>query len=75
LAQEPFPKSAEAALKEKSTNGESLQQVGNALWIHFPLGVGKSKLTPAVLDRIAGSPVTLRNWNTVLAIEAMLTTA
>ncbi len=75
LAQKPFNKTAEAALSEKATSGEKLQQVGNALWIHFPGGVGKSKLTPAVLDRLAGSPVTLRNWNTVMAISDLLTTA
>lgn len=38
---------------------------GDAVWIHFPEGEGKSKLTPAFLDKAAGSPLTLRNWNTV----------
>ena len=37
--------------------------------------VGNSKLTPTLLDKAAGSPVTARNWNTVLAINAMLEAA
>ena len=75
LAQKQFDRNAEASLREKATSGEKIKQAGSAIWIQFPLGVGKSKLTPAVLDRLAGSPVTLRNWNTVIAISEMLTTA
>jgi uncharacterized protein (DUF1697 family) len=35
-------------------------------------GLGRSKLTPAALDKAAGSPVTLRNWNTTLEIARRL---
>lgn len=34
--------------------------------------VGRSKLSPALFDKAAGSPVTMRNWNTVLKINEML---
>jgi uncharacterized protein (DUF1697 family) len=33
--------------------------------------VAKTKLTPAVLDRVVGAPMTLRNWNTVRALAAL----
>ena len=40
-------------------------------FIVFPEGMGRSKLTPALLGRHLGVG-TGRNWNTVLKIEAML---
>ncbi len=42
------------------------------IWIDFGESVGTSKLTPAFLDKAAGSPLTARNWNTVLAVAALL---
>jgi uncharacterized protein (DUF1697 family)/uncharacterized protein YdhG (YjbR/CyaY superfamily) len=59
-------------LRERASNGERIHQTGKALWIHFPSGVAKSKLTPSLLDRSAGSPVTMRNWRTVLKLSEML---
>ena len=47
---------------------ERVERVGDAFWIFFAEGSGKSKLTPAFLDRAIGSPVTTRNLNTVLKI-------
>jgi uncharacterized protein (DUF1697 family) len=35
------------------------------LYIHYPNGQGRSKLTSAVLARVVGTPGTARNWNTV----------
>ena len=52
--------------------GERVAVRGDALWIDFAGGVGTSKLTPAVLDRCVGSPVTARNWRTVQELAAML---
>ncbi len=67
------PKSeAVSALLTRSTNGERIVQVGDALWIHFPKGVGLSKISPALLDRLVGSPVTMRNWRTVLEINGLV---
>ena len=42
-----------------------IEQAGDAFWIYFRNGVGRSKLTPAVLDCLVGSPVTARSWRTV----------
>lgn len=64
---------AEAAseLQARATAGERVARTGDVLWIYFPESVARSKLSPALLDRLAGSPVTMRNWNTVLKLEEM----
>ena len=61
-------------LQERARNGERVQQVGGALWMHWPAGSARSKLTPAVLDRAAGSPVTARNWRPVQKLAQMMAT-
>lgn len=71
LSKRPLAKACGGQLQERATAGEQVRQVGGALWIHYAKGVGKSKLTPALLDRLAGSPVTARNWNTVQQLAAM----
>jgi uncharacterized protein (DUF1697 family) len=55
-----------------TTSGESIAQRNDSLWIHYASGSARSKITPALLDRLAGSPVTTRNWRTVLQINDML---
>lgn len=50
---------------------EVVHALGDAFWIDFVDGVARSKLTPAVLDRSAGSPVTARNFRTVLKLDEM----
>jgi uncharacterized protein (DUF1697 family) len=38
------------------------------LFAYFPRGVGQSKFNNTHLEKIAGSPATGRNWNTVLKL-------
>ena len=59
-------------LMERAQGGESVKAAGGALWFHFPEGVGASKLVPTLIDRIAGSPSTSRNWRTVLKLLEMI---
>jgi len=61
-----------AALAGRASAGERVAAVGDAVWIHFPEGVGRSKLAPALIDRLLGSPATARNRKTVLALQAIL---
>jgi uncharacterized protein (DUF1697 family) len=70
----PRPDAAKQLLA-RATNGERVKLVGDALWIHFKEGAGKSKLTPALFSRFVASPVTLRNWRTVLKLEKMVKSA
>ena len=51
--------------------GESIAQRTDSLWIHYASGSAKTKISPALLDRLVGSPVTTRNWRTVLKIGDM----
>jgi uncharacterized protein (DUF1697 family) len=71
LSQAPPKSDAAARLRERAASGERITQIGDALWIHFAGGVARSKLSPAVLDRMAGSPVTARNWLTVLKLQEL----
>jgi uncharacterized protein (DUF1697 family) len=74
LALSKAPPASDAAdrLRGRAAGGEQIAQVGEALWIHYPGGAGRSKLTPGVLDRLVGSPVTTRNWRTVLQLGSMI---
>jgi len=58
-------------LMERATLGERVVLDGDALWVDFLGGAGHSKLLPAVFDKLVGSTVTARNWNTVLKLQAM----
>jgi len=71
LSKAPPKAAAVEGLRARATNGEQVRQVGDAVWIYFSGGVGRSKLSPAVLDRLVGSPVTARNWRTVLKLEEL----
>ena len=67
-----FPASAVAEIEARGAQSERAILNGDALWIYFQGGSGCSKITPAVLDRLAGSPVTTRNWRTVVKIDEMV---
>jgi len=72
LAKKPPAAGAAAAIAAKAKAGEQVRQAGDALWIHYPEGAGKSKLTPSLIDRAVGSPATQRNFRTVLRLMEML---
>lgn len=56
----------------KAAAGERLSLSGRELFVHYPEGQGRSKVTNAVLERALGVPVTVRNWNTVTKLAAMM---
>ena len=72
LSKRPPNPDAADLLQERARDGEQVKLVGDALWVHFPGGAGTSRLSPALFDRLAGSPVTSRNWRTVLKLQEML---
>lgn len=71
-AKQLIAKDAAKQLAEKARDGEVVRFAGGCLWVHYPSGSGRSKLTPALIDRLAGSPVTTRNWKTATALLQML---
>jgi uncharacterized protein (DUF1697 family) len=68
----PRPEAA-GEIAARGANGERVEIAGDALWFHFAGGVGPSKLSPTLIDRLAGSPVTTRNWRTVLQLRELAT--
>ena len=72
LSKRPLDPDVAAAIQERARDGERVAAAGNALWIHYAGGAGTSKLTPALIDRLLGSPATARNWRTVLKLQEML---
>ena len=69
LSKLPPRENAVSELQHRATRSERVVKMDDAIWIHCPNGIGRSKLTPAVLDRHVGSPVTARNWRTVLKLD------
>ena len=72
LSKRPPAPGAAAALQERAAEGEKVERAADALWIHYPAGAGRSKLTPSLIDRLVGSPATARNYRTVLKLQEML---
>jgi uncharacterized protein (DUF1697 family) len=56
------------ALDPARSPPDEFQVKGRELFLHFPNGVGRSKLTNAWFDAQLGTLSTLRNWNTVLEL-------
>ena len=71
LSKRPPHADAAEKLMERAQAGERVKAAGGALWFHFPEGVGRSKLTPALIDKACGSPSTGRNWRTIVQLGAM----
>ncbi|MBI1406464.1 MAG: DUF1697 domain-containing protein [Caulobacter sp.] len=58
-------------VRAMATLGEEMTLVGQALYICFPEGAGKSKLAGAAIEKRLGARGTARNWNTVLKLAEM----
>lgn len=72
LSKLPPAKGAAELLAERAGKNERVKISGDAIWVDFADGVGRSKLNPGLFDKAAGSPVTLRNWRTVQKLAELL---
>jgi uncharacterized protein (DUF1697 family) len=61
------------ALQAAITGREVVRAAGKQLYIVYPDGIGRSRLTNAVIDKQLGTRGTGRNWNTVLKLAALAT--
>ena len=61
---------AAAALEAVKRSRERLRLVGREVFMDFPDGVGRSKLSMAAVEKAVGMGTT-RNWNTTLKLAAM----
>jgi uncharacterized protein (DUF1697 family) len=71
LSKKPPAEDVAEKLTERARHGELIRLVGHAIWIDFIDGLADSKLSPTILDRAAGSTVTMRNWRTVCTLAEM----
>ena len=60
-------KTLEAAIQ----GPESVHARGKQLYVVYPAGIGRSKLTTALIEQKLGTRGTGRNWNTVLKLAAL----
>lgn len=72
VAQVPLGAEHAAALTARAGANEQVAAAAGGLWLDYGDGVARSKLTPAVLDKAAGAPMTARNFRTVQALAALL---
>ncbi len=63
---------AVAALEQAIKGRERIAAADRQLYIHYLDGIGRSKLTNALIERHLGLRGTGRNWNTVLKLAAAL---
>jgi len=60
-----------ADLPEQPPGPEAFRVAGADVYLHYPQGLGTSKLTTAWLDRAFGTTITVRNWRTVNKLVEM----
>lgn len=60
------------ALQEAHEGPEEMRLVGRELFVYYPDGSGRSKLTNSVIEKHLATPTTSRNWNTVQKLAAIL---
>ena len=63
------------ALQAAIVGREVVRAGGKQLYITYPDGQGRSKLTNAVIEKHLGTRGTARNWNTVLRLAALVRAA
>lgn len=67
----PVSEAAVAALRQASTGPELIAGQGTELFLYYPAGIGRSKLTTAWIEGRLRVRATARNWNTIRQIAAL----
>ena len=70
LRDAPGAKAAQA-LQDAITGREVVRAMGRHAYIVYPDGIGPSRLTHALVEKMLGTRGTGRNWNTVLKLGAL----
>ncbi|HVV93672.1 MAG TPA: DUF1697 domain-containing protein [Hyphomicrobiales bacterium] len=70
LKEAPSP-DAVAALRAAIKGREAVEAVGRHAYVVYPDGIGRSKLTGAMIEQRLGTRATGRNWNTALKLAEM----
>ena len=72
LLKNPPTRAAVSALQNAIVGREVVRAGARHVYLVYPDGVGRSRLTIAVIERALGSRATGRNWNTVLKLAALV---
>ncbi|MCK9792295.1 DUF1697 domain-containing protein [Isoptericola sp. 4D.3] len=67
----PEPVDADALARLMEGRPERFAVTDGVLYVDYVAGIGRSRLTPALVDRAAGTWTTARNWNTLTRLVAM----
>src|SRR5256884_1784351 len=59
-------------IQKAYTGPEELYIIGQEVYIYYPEGIGRSKLTNTFLEKKLKTTGTARNWNTVLRLQKMM---
>ena len=59
------------ALQKAIVGREVVRVKGRCLYVVYPDGIGRSKLTTAIIEKKLGTRGTARNWNTVLKLQTL----
>jgi uncharacterized protein (DUF1697 family) len=59
------------ALQDAIKGRETVRAVGRQAYIVYPDGIGRSRLSSAMIEKHLRTPGTGRNWNTVLKLAAL----
>ncbi len=57
------------ALQKEIKGREIVRSIGRQAYITYPDGIGRSRLTTKLIEKVLGTRGTGRNWNTVLRID------
>ncbi len=71
LATRPDATAQEALLKT-FTGPEELFIIGQEVYIYYPSGIGRSKLSGSFLEKKLKTAGTARNWNTILQLQKLM---
>jgi len=71
LAAHPDATAQEALLKTY-VGPEELFIIGQEMYIYYPNGIGRSKLSQSLLEKKLKTVGTARNWNTILQLQKLL---
>jgi len=74
LLKTPAKAAAVRALNDEIKGREIVRAAGKQLYMIYPDGIGRSKLTNAVIEKKLNVRGTVRNWNTVLKLDALANT-
>jgi uncharacterized protein (DUF1697 family) len=60
-----------SALRHAIRGPERVEGAGREAYIVYPEGIGRSRLTPAIIERSLGTRATSRNWNTIQKLDSL----